>query len=53
MMATEVSPELRRLVIAARKVSYEDPDAEDFRELDQACEAFASAVPWDDEPTTD
>lgn len=43
--------DVRRLVIAAREVAYEDrPDKEVLRELDQAAEAFAERVPWDDEP---
>lgn len=39
-----------RLVIAARAVAFGDDQAEVLRELDQASEAFASRVPWDDEP---
>ncbi len=39
-----------RLVIAARNVAFEDPTPETLRELDQASEAFASRVPWEDEP---
>jgi hypothetical protein len=48
--ATDVSAELRRLVIAARVVAYEDQSPEALEELDKASEAFAELVPWDDEP---
>jgi hypothetical protein len=44
-----VSAELRRLVIAARVVAYEDQSFEALEELDKASEAFAELVPWDDE----
>lgn len=39
-----------RLVIAARRVAYEGAAEDDLRALDIAAEAFASRVPWDDEP---
>jgi hypothetical protein len=39
-----------RLIIAARMVAWEDPDAENLKELQEASEAFASRVPWEDEP---
>ena len=39
-----------RLVIAARKIAFEDYDDTDIKELDAASEAFASRVPWEDEP---
>ena len=42
--------DVTRLVIAARKVAFEDQSPEALRELDQASEAFADRVPWDDEP---
>jgi hypothetical protein len=42
--------DVRRLVIAARRVAFEDRDAETLRELDQASEAFADRVAWDDAP---
>lgn len=48
--AAGVSDELRRLVIAARVVAYEDQSAEALEELDKASEAFAELVPWEDEP---
>jgi hypothetical protein len=48
---------VERLVIAARNVAFSglfDGCAEDqrtvLRELDQASEAFASCIPWEDEP---
>lgn len=44
-------PDVRRLVIAARKVAFEDqPSREALKELDGASEAFADRVPWEDEP---
>ncbi len=45
-----IQQDVARLVIAARNVAYTDPDPEALRELDQAAEAFASRVGWDDEP---
>lgn len=42
--------DVRRLVIAARKVAFEDQSREALKELDKASEAFALRVPWDDEP---
>jgi len=42
--------DVRRLVIAARIVAFEDQSAEAIRELDQATEAFADRVPWDNAP---
>lgn len=39
-----------RLVIAARIVAHEDKSPEAIKELDEASEAFADRVPWDDEP---
>jgi len=42
--------DVRRLVIAARKVAFEDQGPEALRELDKASEAFASRVPWENEP---
>ena len=40
-----------RLVVAARAVAFEQVSPEAIRELDQASEAFASRVPWGDEPS--
>lgn len=45
-----VPPDVVRLVIAARVVAFERQDAEAMRELDQASEAFAELVPWDEDP---
>lgn len=47
---TVVPSDVARLVVAARKVAFEDAKPEAIRELDQASEAFAGDVPWDDEP---
>lgn len=44
--------DVRRLVIAARVVAFENQGRDALRELDQASEAFADRVPWDDEPET-
>jgi hypothetical protein len=41
---------LSRLVIAARKVAFEDRSREAIRELDHASEVFASLIPWENEP---
>jgi hypothetical protein len=55
-VAGEVQPsavlpdDVVRLVIAARGVAYYGPAADTMQELDQAAEAFAVRVPWDDEP---
>lgn len=48
----ELPADVVRLVIAARKVAFGDHPAEAIDELDHASEAFASRVPWDDEPVT-
>lgn len=45
-----VPEDLRRLVIAARIVAYEDQSPEALEELDKASEAFSELVPWDNEP---
>lgn len=47
-----VPDDVRRLVIAAREVAFGDapPDQNAIKELDAASEAFASRIPWDDEP---
>lgn len=42
--------DISRLVVAARVVAFEDQSPEAIRELDRASEAFASIVPWDEEP---
>ena len=46
----ELNKDVVRLVIAARRVAYEGAAEDDLRALDIAAEAFASRVPWDDEP---
>lgn len=51
VFARERPANVTRLVIAARVVAFGRRDADAIRELDQASEAFASLVPWDDEPT--
>lgn len=43
-------PGLARLVIAARKVAFEDQGPEALRELDQASEVFAELVAWKEDP---
>ncbi|HMO74109.1 MAG TPA: hypothetical protein PKD48_02100 [Sphingopyxis sp.] len=54
----DVPADVRRLVIAAREIAFNDwdGDSEEWavarKELDDASEAFASRVPWDDEPAT-
>lgn len=49
--ASRPSPELSRLVVAARMVCFEGDRSDDaFSELDAASEAFAESVPWDDLP---
>lgn len=45
-----VPADVARLVVAARHVAYDVATTDELRELDQASEAFASRVPWDDEP---
>ena len=45
-----VPADVARLVVAARRVAFENPSQAELRELDIASEAFASRVPWDDAP---
>ena len=45
-----VDDDVRRLVIAARNVAFDTPTQSELRALDIASEAFASRVPWDEEP---
>lgn len=45
-----LAPDLVRLVIAARKVAFETTTPGALHELDQASEAFAAVVPWDNQP---
>lgn len=49
-----LAPDVVRLVVAARGVAFEDqPSREALKELDEASEAFADRVPWEDEPDAD
>ncbi|KQX19373.1 MULTISPECIES: hypothetical protein [unclassified Sphingomonas] len=48
---TALPSDVVRLVIAARIYLFEDESQEARRELDQASGAFASRVPWDNDPT--
>jgi len=50
VVAQEVPQDVIRLVMAARIVAFEDQSREAMKELAAASEAFASRVPWDDEP---
>lgn len=45
-----LSSDVRRLVIAARRVAFESQDRAALKELDNASEVFAARVPWEDEP---
>lgn len=53
MAEEELPKDVIRLVIAARKVAFCSSSPEALNELDEASEAFADRVPWDDEPTND
>lgn len=46
---TDLSPDLTRLVVAAREATY-NASPEATSALDRAVEAFADRVPWDDAP---
>jgi hypothetical protein len=46
----ELPDDVRRLVIAARVVAFEDQSREALKELDEAVEAFSTRVPWADQP---
>lgn len=49
--STPIPVDVRRLVIAARNIAFNDTlDGGALRELDEASEAFADRVPWEDEP---
>ncbi len=48
--AEKIADDVRRLVIAARNVAFDNPTQAELRALDIASEAFASRVPWEDEP---
>lgn len=47
-----IPDDVRRLVIAAREVAFDTsgPTTEALKELDAASEAFASRVPWENDP---
>lgn len=45
-----LSADVVRLVIAARVVAFEDQGRAALKELDEASEAFASRVPWTNQP---
>lgn len=49
-LRADLPADVRRLVIAARVVAFEDVGMEAMAELDAASEAFADRVKWDDEP---
>ncbi|WP_398473606.1 hypothetical protein [Tardiphaga sp.] len=49
-MSQSLTPEMVRLIIAARVVAFGSLDSDAIKELDGASEAFADQVPWDDEP---
>lgn len=49
-VAKIVPDDVRRLVIAARKVAFEGGGREELKELDQASEEFADRVGWNDAP---
>lgn len=51
MPSSPVGDDLKRLVIAARKVAFEDQSATAIRDLDKASEPFAALLSWEDEPT--
>lgn len=46
----EVPDDVSNLVIAARIVAFENQSPEALKALDIASEAFASRVPWENEP---
>ncbi len=49
-LAAVLGGDLRRLIVAARIVAFQTQSPEAISELAAASEAFADAVPWDDEP---
>ena len=46
---SSVPADVRRLVIAARVVAFDDRSPNALKELDEASEAFAERVPWEEE----
>lgn len=49
-MPETIPQDVIRLVVAARRVAFEDASPGAIKELDAASEAFANRVPWEDEP---
>lgn len=49
----DVLADVVRLVIASRRVAFEDRSPEAIKELDVASEAFADRVLWEDEPESE
>jgi hypothetical protein len=45
-----LTKQMRRLIVASRIVAFEDQGPDAIKELDEASEAFADQVEWDDEP---
>lgn len=45
-----IPDDVRRLVIAGRELCYGDQPPTDLTALDKALEAFASRIPWDEQP---
>ena len=50
MAKVKLPADVIRLVIAARIVAFSDQGEKAIDELDDASEAFADRVPWEDEP---
>lgn len=50
MSSPPLTQDMVRLIIAARIVAFEDQGPEALKELDEASEAFADQVPWDNQP---
>lgn len=48
--SAQIPDDMRRLIIAARIVAFEDPDDENLKELGDASEAFADRIPWENDP---
>jgi len=48
-MTHQLTPQMVRLIIAARVVAFGSVDSDALKELDEASEAFADQVSWDDE----
>lgn len=50
MPKAKLPADVIQLIIAARVVVFSDQSQEAIDRLDDASEAFADGVPWDDEP---